>query len=271
MYIRNTTAASLLVGCVVAGFAGGQSLQTACAPFQITSTYTSLSTRTATSYSHRYETGMTTVYEKMILTTTETYTYDYRTPQLLVKYNVRILSPSIGLFQVNITNLMNLPILNGTGLFLIFGTREFHGTWLYLDFGPIEPQGRWSLKKYIDLSGAGWASVQFGYIHFRCTRELTEVPVATRRYTRTMVATHLEVDTITYTSSKVLFLSGVSELLLILSGVLVVAFATLMVKRFARPSQGHGLSHSGQRICSSCGTLLQPEEDFCPNCGERGR
>nr|MDO8135245.1 hypothetical protein [Candidatus Njordarchaeum guaymaensis] len=270
---------SLLIGSIVAGFT--QRLPTDKASAAITS----YSTWTSTYYS--YWTSARTSTQSMRTTVSTLTQTSMEGPYLKIagKFDYWYETTS-GYNQVveltvrgDITNLLSAPVQKGK---IILNVRNLEGTVTEEALAPF-----WELKvgetikinQGVPLTKAFYKDkikIEFVRAEINVSGLVTDVPIATY----TLFATQTEALVRTYTSTYITtgiyeiqqpFIFGATEILavVILVGVLVVVLAYMKLRAAGRVSPQDQQAFVQGRVCSGCGTTLEANEDFCPNCGRK--
>nr|MDO8099457.1 zinc ribbon domain-containing protein [Candidatus Njordarchaeota archaeon] len=266
MNITRMLVASLLMGCPVVAFVCGPPLDKALAAV------TSYSTWASTYYSSWYSTSYSTQYMSTTIVTTDALSQDQLGgPYLKIAGMLGRTAPYTASFDLSITNLMDVPVLGGT-IFLDI-RMSGGGKEARQDFGAIEPGRSIRMEGTIGVVGGEIIAVYFVRANFNCRKSVgKEAPFATYTYSRMLTETQVKTYTTMYIVSEPFQVGATGILIAVaLAGIVVVALFYVKRRRSTKPEAKSvfAVQPRSQRSCSGCGTALEPDETFCPNCGKK--
>jgi hypothetical protein len=257
-----TTLTLLLISLSLIGFA-----QVSLPAENVSGVITTYSTWTTTSYSYWQTTTTVTSYTDTV-TTTEPFLIQESMDGPYVKIWGQIAPGGYSvLLSLRITNLMDTTINFGLMSFALWTSigLESHD----LAFGPIKPRETCQIAKYITPNhyGARVDRAEFLLAGVKCEsqRIITQVPIATQTFSGTQTAIYIATHTTAYTLSELEAFLGSTESIL----TLILAITASAIILFIMRRRGLLIQPRAKQLCSSCGTLLEANDEFCTNCGKK--
>ena len=288
MNISRLFVALLLLGAVVAGFGRGLNVEKACGVITSYSTTTGYSTWTSTSYYYYDRTSISTEFRRT--TVTALTQQQIQGPYVNITV-VRAVGSTDGVvfvelqLEVRITNLMNLPIIRGKIVYLVYNSARTVTEEAFVTFSEIKPSETILVKeRYLVTKRfpVGDAYYSFQRAEVECAGITTDTPFATYTYSQRFTEAHLRTYTSTYTRVSTFsieepspFMSPQMILVLVAVAAVAVAAVVMAMRRRGRAAPAPSVPTPtitppplrGERFCINCGSPMPLEVAFCPKCG----
>lgn len=238
MNVTRMLVTTLLLGAIISGFAVPLPMQT------VSGIVTSFSTTTSTYYSYRSETSFSTSYATSVVITQGVYTQTGRDgPYLRIRGTVGFYMSAVRL-DLDLTNLMNAPIVKG--VLLLTESRGGYGdNTLMRDLGSLGPGQTLTIHETLYVNPyPNVVDVRFEGVTVDLGQQIytTSSLIAVYAYTRVMTETYLSVFTTGYAMAEPLLINTIG-LIVLVALVAILAIETVLVLRRRRSTKPSSPTH----------------------------